>query len=105
MTFRKRHILLAEDAEADVLHVKRSFKKALITEPLLVVSSGEETMDYLDGAGQFADRNKYPVPFLLLLDLKMPGLDGFDALERIRKDGAFDTMILIMLTAFDQPGN
>ena len=76
--------LLVEDTEDDVLLVQRAFIKAKILNPLQVVRSGEQAIEYLEGAGRFSNRAEFPLPSLVLLDLKMKGLDGFGVLRWIR---------------------
>src|SRR5215831_12687863 len=71
-------ILLAEDNETDVLLTRRAFKKVGLLNPLQVVSDGEEAIAYLSGTGKYANRAEYPLPVLLLLDLKMPKKNGLE---------------------------
>lgn len=78
------HILLAEDDENEVFFVRESFKKAGIVNPLEVVKNGQEAMDYLSGEGQYADRSRFPLPCLIILDLQMPRRTGIDVLEWLR---------------------
>src|SRR6266481_5133865 len=73
-------ILLAEEREEDIILIQKSFKKAEIRNPLFIVRDGEEAINYLSGTARFADRAQFPLPALFLLDLKMPGTDGFDVL-------------------------
>jgi len=79
-------VLLAEDDADDVLLTQIAFQKARLANPLQVVRDGEEAIDYLKGEGKFADREKFPFPILLLLDLKMPRTHGFQVLEWLRKE-------------------
>jgi CheY-like chemotaxis protein len=74
-------ILLAEDDEDDVLITQIAFKKARLANPLQVVRDGAEAIRYLEGSGVYANRTRFPFPMLLLLDLDMPKLDGFEVLE------------------------
>ena len=76
-----RTLLLVEDAEDDVLFMKRALKKAGITNPLQVVGDGQQAMDYLAGKGAFADRRQHPLPILMLLDLKLPQVPGLGSAE------------------------
>src|SRR5438477_3383302 len=78
-------ILLAEDAEDQVVLVRRAFAKAQLLNPVHVVPNGEEAIAYLQGTGKYANRDEYPLPCLLLLDLKMPRKNGFEVLEWIRQ--------------------
>ena len=77
-------VLLAEDDPDDVLLTQISFEKARLANPLQIVRDGEEALEYLGGEGKFANREKYPLPILLLLDLKMPKLNGFQVLEWLK---------------------
>lgn len=92
-------ILLIEDREDDVLLIQRAFQQAFVAHPLLVVRSGEEAIAYLAGEGQYADRTTYPIPTLVLLDLKMPRIDGFEVLEWIRKHPWLNKLRVIVLTS------
>ncbi len=76
--------LLVEDDPNDVLLVQREFKRAPRHIRLQVVNDGEEAIRYLIGEGHFADRQKYPVPNVILLDLKMPRVTGFEVLKWLR---------------------
>jgi len=71
-------ILLAEDRDDDVLLIRKALAGAYIPNPLYVVKDGEEAVAYLAGERGYANREEYPLPSLLLLDLKMPRMDGFD---------------------------
>ena len=76
-----RAILLVEDGEDDVFLLKHSFAEAKIANPVQVAKDCAEAIRYLSGEGEFADRSKNPLPVLVLLDLKMPRMDGFDVLR------------------------
>ncbi len=92
-------ILLAEDDENDIFLMRRAFERAGIPNGLVVVRNGQEAIDYLSGAGKYADREKHPMPGLLLLDLKMPWMDGFDVLKWLRSQSQFDTLPVVVLTS------
>ncbi|MFO1499788.1 MAG: response regulator [Verrucomicrobiota bacterium] len=92
-------ILLAEDDVDDLLLIQRSFQKARLVNPLQVVRDGEEAIRYLAGESPFSDRNRFPVPFLLLLDLKMPKQNGFDVLSWIQTRNDLAGMKVAVLTA------
>ncbi len=97
-----RPILLVEDREDDVFLVRRAFEKAYLLNPLQVVRNGEEAVAYLKGEGTYANRAGYPLPSLILLDLKLPGMDGFDVLRWIRREPNFGSLPVIVLTSSEQ---
>ena len=92
-------ILLAEDDKNDIFLMRRAFDRARYLNPLCIVQNGREVVDYLEGVGQFSQREKYPLPGLLLMDLKMPLMDGFDVLAWLRAHPQFDTLPVVVLTA------
>jgi CheY-like chemotaxis protein len=94
-------ILLAEDQEDDVLLIRRAFSKARIPNPLYVVGNGEEVIWYLKGEGKYANREEYPLPDLLLLDLKMPIMDGFEVVKWIRRQPCLAGLRVLVLTSSD----
>lgn len=98
-------ILLAEDREDDVLLIRRAFKKANILNPIYVVSDGQEAIAYLEGEGKYANRAEYPLPDLLLLDLKMPRMDGFQVLTWIRQQPGFSALRVVVLTSSEDFGD
>jgi CheY-like chemotaxis protein len=77
-------ILLVEDRDDDIVLIRKSFENSDLANPLYVVKNGEEGVAYLSGDSPFSNRNEYPLPDLILLDLKMPRLDGFETLLWIR---------------------
>lgn len=94
-----RHILLAEDSEEDVILVRRAFRNAGITDQFHSVASGEEAIAYLSHEGKYADQAAFPLPSLLITDLKMPGKSGFDVVRWVRQHPALKRMIVIVLTS------
>ncbi len=92
-------ILLAEDDPNDVLLLQRAFHKAGLRDRLKVVRDGEQAIEYLAGRGDYADRNRYPLPFMLLLDLKMPGTDGFEVLHWLRAEQTLKRLLVVVLTS------
>lgn len=99
------HILLAKDDEADAFLVRRSIKTGGINAHLHVVRDGQEAVDYLSGADGFADRAKHPFPKVLLLDLNMPRLDGFEVLKIVRNELNFTKLPVIVLTQSEKPSD
>ena len=92
-------ILLVEDRQDDILLVRRAFRKAGVRNPIEAVPDGEEAMAYLLGIGQYADRARFPFPSLVLLDLKMMKMNGFETLRWIRSLPAFKSLRVIVLTS------
>ena len=92
-------ILIAEDREDDVLLIRRSLERAQILNPTQFVRNGEEVIAYLKGEGKFSNRDEYPLPSLLLLDLKMPRTDGFEVLSWIREQESLKALRVIVLTS------
>jgi CheY-like chemotaxis protein len=95
-------ILLAEDREDDVLLVQKAFKTAAMDCQLQVVQNGEEAMSYLSGEGKFCDRAQFPFPDLVLLDLKMPRISGFEVLRWIRQHPKIRNLRVVVLTSSTQ---
>ena len=95
-------VLIAEDVENDVQLLQRSFDQAGISAAMHVVSDGEECIAYLAGTGEFANRNEYPLPDLLLLDLKMPKASGFDVLKWIRAQESLSSLRVVVLTSSER---
>jgi CheY-like chemotaxis protein len=94
-------ILLVEDSENDILITQRAFSKANLLNPVQVVRSGEEAIEYLKGEGRYANRAEYPLPDLMLLDLKMPGMSGFEVLHWVRNQPGLSLLRVIVLTTSD----
>src|SRR2546430_6989906 len=95
-------ILLAEDNENHVLLIRRAFEQASLVNPLHVVANGEEAINYLKGEGKYANRAEYPLPCLLLLDLKMPRKNGFEVLEWLREQPNLSSMRVVVLTTSEE---
>jgi len=96
-------ILQVEDEEPYVFLLQLMFERAGITNPLHVVTDGQMAMDYLAGVGPFADRQKHPLPSLLLLDLKLPKVLGLDVLKWIRQQPELRRLVVIVLSASAHP--
>ena len=95
-------ILLADDDENDVLLLRRTFERAKVAGHFMVVRDGQEAIDYLSGIGKFADRANYPWPAVMLLDLKMPMLDGFDVLTWWREHRPARDLPIVVMSSSNQ---
>lgn len=95
-------VLLVEDDLNDIFLVKRAFKKAQIQNPLQVVTDGVEAIHYLQGEGRFGNRQLYPLPRLIVMDIKMPRKTGFEVLEWIKKDGVLKRIPVVIVSSSDQ---
>jgi CheY-like chemotaxis protein len=92
-------ILAAEDEEADRIILEPAFQRAQLLHPLVIVRDGQEAVDYLSGKGRYADRAAHPLPVLLLLDLKMPRMNGFDVLTWLATQAAFKEIPAVVLSS------
>jgi len=95
----KKVILLVEDNLSDIGLTRRAFKKHRIHNALVVVEDGQETLDYLFGAGAYAGRDTSDMPAVILLDLKLPKVDGLEVLRRIRGHDLTKRLPVVILTS------
>jgi len=91
-------ILLIEDDPNDVFFVERAMKKAHLVVPLHVVSSGREALEYFRGEGKYSDRNAYPLPSGILLDLKLPHVDGLEVLRWAKQEPSICHIPVVMVS-------
>ncbi len=91
-------ILLAEDNPDDVKLTMRALKKANVMNEVVVAQDGAEALDYLFGTGNYAGRDVNQLPQVVLLDLKMPKVDGLEVLQRIRADERTKLLPVVVLT-------
>jgi CheY-like chemotaxis protein len=92
-------ILLVEDDANDILFVQRAFRQANLTNALHIVKDGDQAIDYLIGNNEYANRDLYPIPVLILLDLKLPRLSGLEVLEWIKKHPSLRRIPVVVLTS------
>ncbi len=92
-------VLLVEDDLNDIFLVKRAFKMAHIQNPLHVVTDGQEAIGYLRGEGKYADRDQYPLPRLIVMDIKMPRKSGFEVLEWVKGDARLLRRIPVVIVS------
>jgi CheY-like chemotaxis protein len=98
-------ILQVEDSQNDILLLQHAFRAAGISNPLHSVRDGQAAMDYLSGAGKYADRHHYPLPCLVLLDLQLPRVPGLKVLKWIRQEPHLQTLPVIVFTSSAQLGD
>jgi CheY-like chemotaxis protein len=92
-------ILLAEDQPNDVILMRLAMERAGLDNPLFALPDGAEVLEYLSATGRYRDRSSHPLPRLLLLDLKMPAIDGFDVLEWLQHRPQFRQMAKVVLSS------
>ncbi len=95
-------VLMAEDNPHDIVATKRAWKKNNILNPLYIVKDGEECLDYLHQRGQYSDPESAPRPGVVLLDIKMPRIDGLAVLKHIREDENLHRLPVVILTTSKQ---
>jgi len=96
-------LLVVDDDENDIRLLRRAFLKVGVDVYMEVVHDGEEAIQYLRGEDRFGDRQMFPLPRLLLLDLKMPRASGFEVLEWVRKQVGLRRMLVVVMTNSDEP--
>lgn len=99
---RARTVLLVEDNEDDVFIFNRAFRAANLPVHIELATDGQQAWDYLSGKGPFANRDEHPMPDLVLLDLKLPYLNGFDVLERIRGSDFRDLPVAVLTSSLEE---
>ncbi len=95
-------ILLVDDNPDDLELMQIAFERARVTNPVHTASDGETAVRYLSGEGDYADRTRFPLPFLVLLDVKLPGKNGLEVLQWIRAH-LDHSVIVVMLSSSAQP--
>lgn len=104
-TPRSAVILIVEDDPNDVLFLRRALKQADVRQTLRIANDGQEAIDYLSGIGRFQDRRKYPLPCLVILDIKLPRKNGLEVLDWMRHREAFADLPVVMVTSSDENGD
>jgi CheY-like chemotaxis protein len=82
--------------------MRKAFQKASLTNPIHIVRDGEEAIAYLIGEGKYANRDEFPLPVLVLLDLKLPRRDGFEVLSWIRRQPGLRSLPVVVLTSSNE---
>ena len=98
-------ILLVEDNRMDIELTLDAFKEARLKNTIQVAQNGEEALDYLFGRGKYSDRETYPIPNLVLLDLKLPRVDGFEVLRQVKSAPILKRMPVVILTSSKEEGD
>jgi len=99
INFTHYTILLVEDDLNDVFLIQRAFRKANLANPIQVMKDGEAAVLYLSGQEPYADRDRYPLPILMLLDLKLPRRSGLEVLEWLKQQPKLKRLPVVVLTS------
>ncbi|MDY7037813.1 MAG: response regulator, partial [Thermodesulfobacteriota bacterium] len=102
MIYEPLSILLVEDEEAHAELAKRAIRKTGNANRIDVLRNGEDALDYLYHRGMYADKEKYPMPGLILLDIKLPGIDGIEVLRQVKDHPSLRRIPVIMLTTSER---
>ena len=94
-------ILLVEDNPDHAELVMRNMEDFKVANTIIHVEDGEAALDYLYGRGIYADRKQFPMPHLMLLDLRLPKIDGLEVLKAVKDDHALRTFPVVILTTSD----
>jgi CheY-like chemotaxis protein len=92
-------ILMVDDSKDNLYLMREAFKMAGASHPLQEALDGEDAVAYLKGEGLYADRNKFPLPIAMLLDLNMPKMNGFKVLAWVRSQPGLKRLAIVILTA------
>ena len=95
-------ILLVEDNDDDVFFAMRAFNTAGTVAPILRAEDGRSAIEYLSGKGPYSERAKFPLPHVVLLDIKLPFLTGFEVLQWIREESSNPGVPVVMFTSSNQ---
>jgi CheY-like chemotaxis protein len=99
----KLTVLYVEDEPYDALFMDRAFRKRGMQEALKVVSDGHQAMDYLSGNAPFQSREEFPMPAVILLDLKLPDISGFEVLSWIKQQPALQALPVVVFSSSAHP--
>lgn len=98
-------VLWAEDSDDDAVLLSRAWQKAEVNDRLIRVRDGADVIRYLSGEGVYADRSRFPLPSLVLLDIKMPGTNGLDVINWMKREGRFPAVPIVILTSSAASGD
>lgn len=100
MGLKESAVLLVEDDSNDILFIERAFRKSGFDKhSMQIVRDGDQAVAYLLGEGDYADRNRYPLPGMILLDLKLPRRSGLEVLEWLRSQPVIKRIPVVILTS------
>jgi len=105
MQKKKAHFLVVDDNRMDIELTLTAFREVRLHNTVHVATSGVMALDYIFGRGAYADRQKYPEPDLILLDLKMPGMDGHEVLRRLKSTPVIRRLPVVILTSSQEDGD
>lgn len=106
MDNRRFSVLMVEDDLNDIFIVKRAFKMANIPTPLQVVTDGQEAISYLRGDGKYGDRDVFPLPKLIVMDIRMPRRTGFEVLEWAKtSEGPLRRIPIVIVSSSENPAD
>lgn len=94
-------ILLIDDSEADVVLIQRALKRAGLEDPVFWIRDPEEAIAYLHGSREYANRDLYPIPNILLLDIRMPKMDGLEILRWLKGQPELNRVLVVMVTGIE----
>lgn len=94
-------ILLVEDNPDHAELVMRNFDDFQVVNTIIHVEDGEAALNYLFGLGEYSDRKRYPLPHLMLLDLRLPKVDGLEVLKEVKNNTALRVIPVVILTTSD----
>src|SRR5581483_9447631 len=95
-------VLYVEDEEDDAVFMRQAWRKSGLDNPLVIVSDGEQARAYLSGSGGFGDRQRHPLPELVLLDVNLPKLSGLELLKWIRRQPMIEKLPVILFSGAEE---
>ena len=98
----RMNILVVEDEKADAILIKRALNKCPVANQVSVVVDGEQALHYIQGIGEYADRNQHPLPNLALLDLKLPKVSGLEVLRQLKNMKILKRIPVVILSSSNQ---
>jgi CheY-like chemotaxis protein len=95
-------VLLVEDNPSDIFIVQRTFQKLKVEGSIQIAADGDEAIAYLSGSGKYSDREQFPLPAIVLLDLKLPRRSGFEVLEWLKAQPILARLPVVVFTSSKQ---